>query len=67
MFEPGKLLSTGFGTAMGSPVSKVITSLVMEDVEQRGRVNPSFWKRYVNVVIARKNIYAKQNVSLARV
>ena len=42
------------GTAMGSPVSDVITNIVMEDVEQRALatspVKPFFWKRYVDYV-----------------
>ena len=44
------------GTAMGSPVSDVITNIVMEDVEQRALatspVKPFFWKRYVDDVIS---------------
>ena len=44
-----------FGTAMGSPVSAVITNMAMEDVEQRvlatSPVKPFFWKRYVDDVI----------------
>ncbi len=45
-----------FGTAMGSPVSAVIASLVMEDVEQRALasapVRLSFWKRFVDDIIS---------------
>ena len=40
----------------GSPVSAVITNLVMEDVKQRALtsapVNPSFWERFVDDVIS---------------
>ena len=40
------------GTAMGSPVSVIITNLVMEDIEQRAlstfRTPLWFWKRYVD-------------------
>ena len=40
-----------FGTAMGSSVSAVIASMVMEDVEQRALatspVKPFSWKRYI--------------------
>jgi hypothetical protein len=45
-----------FGTAMGSPVSAVISNFVMEDVEQRALasvpVSLSFWKRFVDDVIS---------------
>ena len=47
-----------FGTAMGSPVSAVMASLVMENLEQRALsgstslVQPRFWKRYVDDVCA---------------
>jgi hypothetical protein len=41
---------------MGSPVSAVITNLVMEDVEQRALASVpvplSFWKRFVDFVIS---------------
>ena len=54
-----------FGTVMGSPVSAVVANLVMEDVEERALasspVNPSFWNRFVDDVIAavsKHNIYA---------
>ena len=44
------------GTAMRSPVSAVISNMVMEDVEQRALatspVKPFFWKRYVDDVIS---------------
>ena len=41
-----------FGCAMGSPVSPIVSNLVMEDVEERILSNPAFhvkcWKRYVD-------------------
>ena len=43
-----------YGTAMGSPVSVVVTNLVMEDVDEgalsRFRSPLRFWKRYVDDV-----------------
>ena len=51
MFE-GTYYQQVFRTAMGSPVSAVIANLVMEDVEQRAPVNPSFWKRFADDVIS---------------
>ena len=48
----GKVYQQVLGTAMGSPVSIVISNLVMEDVEQRALATfhspPHFWKRYVD-------------------
>ena len=45
-----------FGTAMGLPVSAVISNMVIEDMEQRALatspVKPFFWKRYVHDVIS---------------
>ena len=48
-----------FGTAMGSPVSAVITNIVMEHLEQRALTSEVakalcslFWKRYVDDVIS---------------
>ena len=41
---------------MGSPVSAIISNLVMEDVEQRALssspIQPLFWKRYVDDAIS---------------
>ena len=48
----GKVYWQIHGTAMGSPVSVVVTNLVMEDVEQEAlstfHTPPRFWRRYVD-------------------
>ena len=50
------LLSTVFGTTIGSPVSAVIANMVMEDVEERAIANSPvklvFRKRYIHDVIS---------------
>ena len=52
----GKFFEQVFGTAMGSPVSVVVSNLYMEDLEQRAlttappEIKPRFWKRFVDDV-----------------
>ena len=55
----GKLYEQVFGTAMGSPVSVVISNLYMEDWEQRALatcppdIKPTLWLRYVDDIFER--------------
>ena len=50
----GQVYQQKFGTAMGSPVSPIVATLFMEDLEQRamasasGELRPTLWKRYVD-------------------
>ena len=48
----GKIYQQVHGAAMGSPVSVVVTNLVMEDIEQKAlstfHTTPRFWRRYAD-------------------
>ena len=48
----GKIYQQVHGTAMGSPVSVVVTNLVMEDIKQKAlstfHTTPHFWRRYAD-------------------
>ena len=48
----GKIYQKVHGTAMGSPVSVVVTNLMMEDIEQKAlstfHTLPRFWRQYVD-------------------